>query len=209
VVQDDVLRIRRSRVKLAPWLLLTVVVAAAFVRYFVPGGVGAKIVGIGGAVFFGWAAVKLLIALVVPHDVLVIGPEGIYQRAVRPYVLIPWREIADIGVIERSDRVRTVGVIVRNRSQFPNHGPLGRLLSRRWVPWLLKLLLGVSVVLYAGGGGVGDAIKTLGADMSAHATFEISTLAFPMSTEELVEFLHARWRKVIGPPRHRPRNRHH
>jgi hypothetical protein len=97
MVQDDVLRIRRSRVKLAPWLLLSVVFAAGFVRYFVPLGVGAKIIGIIGAVFFSWGAVKLLIELLVPRDVMVIGPEGIYQRAVRPHVLIRWREIADIG----------------------------------------------------------------------------------------------------------------
>ena len=209
MVQDDVLRIRPSRVKLAPWLLFAVAATAAFVYYFVPGGVGAKVIGIGGAAFFGWGALKLLSALVVPRDVLVIGPEGVYQRAVRPHVLIPWHEITQIGVIERSDRVRTVGLIVRNPSHFRHRGPLGRLLSHRWVPWLLKLLLGASVVLYEEGGGVGDAIKTLGADMSAHATFEISTLAFPMSSEELVQILATRWRKVVGPPRHHPRSRHH
>ena len=208
MVQDDVLRVRRSRVKLAPWLLLSVVFAAGFVRYFIPLGVGAKIIGIIGAVFFSWGAVKLSFELLVPRDVMVIGREGIYQRAVRPHVLIRWREIADIGVIERGSRVRTVGVVVRNPAQFRNRGPLGRLLSHRWVPWLLKLLLGVSVVLYEGGAGVSDAIKTLGGDMSSHATFEISTLGFPMSAEELVDLLHARWRKIVGPPRHRPRRRH-
>ena len=58
MVQDDVLRIRRSRVKLAPWLLLSVVFAAGFVRYFIPLGVGAKIIGIVGAVFFSWGVEK-------------------------------------------------------------------------------------------------------------------------------------------------------
>lgn len=201
------LRIRRSRAKLALWAAIGIALAAGSVGYLVPLGIGGKILGIACAVLFSFVALKLLVELVVPRDVIVIGPEGIYQRAVRPHVLIPWREITDIGVIERNDRVRTLGVKVRNPSQFPRGRP-SALLNNRWVPWLVKLLLGASVLLAEGSAGAGDAVKAVGEDMSSHATFEISTLGFPTSTEELVDVLRARWRKVVGPPPHRPRHRH-
>jgi hypothetical protein len=208
VGQDDVVRIRRSRAKLVWALAVSIGFLAFCVGYLMPLGIGAKIIGILGAVFFSGVALKVLIELVVPRDLLLIGPDGIYQRAVRPHVLIPWHEITDIGVIERSDRVTTLGVVVRNPSQFPQQGALGPLVNNRWMPRVVKLLLGASQLLYEGPAGAGDVVHTLGADMSSHATFEISTLGFPMSTQELVDLLHARWRKAVGPPRHRPRHRH-
>lgn len=102
VGQDDVVRIRRSRAKLVWVLAIAIGFVATCVGFLVPLAIGAKIIGILGAVLFSCVALKALIELVVPRDLMVIGPDGVYQRAVRPHVLIPWHEITDIGVIERS-----------------------------------------------------------------------------------------------------------
>lgn len=206
--QNDVLRIRRSRWKVALPTAIALGMGAGCLVWLVPTNIGGEIIGIAGAVVFFSVGLRLFRELLVPRDVMLIGPEGIDQRAVHPHVLIPWGEIAHIGVIERSNRVMTLGITVRHPAQFFKRGALRPVRQSRWLPWFVKLLLGTSQLLYEGPAGVTDAVDTFREDMSAHATFEISTLAFPLSTEELVQLLRVRWRKAVGPPRHPHRHRH-
>jgi hypothetical protein len=201
VVSDDVLRIQRSRRQAALWTAISLGMGVACLVLLVPGNAGAKVLGIVAALLFFAVAVKLSRDLKAPRDLLLIGPEGIDQRAVRPHGLIPWREIADISAVDRGHRVRTVGITVRDASKLPKQGQLNPIIRSRWLPRFTKLFLGTAQVLYSGPSGVKDAADTFREDMSLHATFEISTLGFPISTDELVSVLRARWSTEVGHPR--------
>jgi hypothetical protein len=200
VVANHVLRIRRSRRQSAVWTAISLGMGIACVVILWPGNAGAKILAIVGALLFLAAAVKLSRGLLAPRDLMLIGPEGIDQRVVQPHVLIPWREIADIKAIDRGHRVQTLGITVRDASKLPKRGQLNPIMKSRWLPRFAKLLLGATQVLYAGPSGVKDAMDTFHEDMDLHATLEISTLAFPMRTEELVRVLRSRWSTEVGRP---------
>ena len=194
------LRIRRSRSKVALWTVIALAMGAACSVYLLPGNIGAKLLGAVGALLFFGAAAVLLRDLLAPRDLMLIGPEGIDQRALRPHVLIPWEEITDISAIDRGHRVQTLGITVRDAAKLPKRGQLNPIMRSRWLPRFAKLLLGSAQLLYEGPSGVSDAVDTLRSDMTPHATFEISTLAFPISTKELVGVLRAQWTAAVRHP---------
>jgi hypothetical protein len=181
------------------WTIIAVALGAACLVYLLDGNLGSKILGIAGAaLFFGVAAI-LLRQLLVPRDLLRVGPDGIDQRAVRPHVLIRWDEIVDIRAIDRGHRVQTLGITVRVPSALPQHGQLNPIGRSRWIPRGAKFLLAGTQLLSEGPLGITDALDTLQSDASRHATFEISTVAFPMNTEQLVGLLRARWSAAVRP----------
>lgn len=193
------LRIRRSARKTALWT-----VGSAILTFGSAGllseNLGYKIIGVIGIVLFGAATVMLLARLVRPRDFLRAGPQGLEQLAVRPHVTLAWAEIADITVIKRDNRVRTIGITVRDPSRLPAGGHVPDLSRQRSYGRIVKGLLGGVQLLAEGPMGVGDTIGTLRADIDPKATFEISTLGWPVKTEQAVELLRARWIAAGGSP---------
>jgi hypothetical protein len=187
------LRIRRSGRKTAVWAVVSAAMAIGSLLALYPTNTGGKILGVAGLVLFGAAALKLVFWLLSPRDLLRTGPDGIEQLAVRPEVLIPWAEISDITLVKRGHGVKTVGITVRDPSKFPAHGQLNPVMRSPWLTRTVKLLLGGTQLLYTGPTGINDAIGTLREDDSMHATFELSTLGWPVKPEPLVEQLRARW----------------
>jgi hypothetical protein len=95
--------------------------------------------------------------------------------------------------------VQTLGITVRVPSALPQHGQLNPIGRSRWIPRGAKFLLAGTQLLSEGPLGITDALDTLQSDASRHATFEISTVAFPMNTEQLVGLLRARWSAAVRP----------
>jgi hypothetical protein len=199
VESNEVLRIRRSKRKTALWVvgaaILTIASASVLSK-----NVGYKIAGVAGVLLFGAATVMLLVRLVRPRDFLRAGPVGIDQLAVRPHVTITWGEITDIAVIDRDHRVKTVGITVRDPSLLPRGGQVSGVIRSRWFGRLVKVLLGAVQLLAEGPAGASDVLDTARADLDLKATFEISTLGWPVSTERAVELLRARWIVAGGQP---------
>ena len=199
----DVLRIRRSVRKTALWAVGSAILTFGSVG-LLSENLGYKIAGVIGILLFGAATVMLLVRLVRHRDFLRAGPEGLEQLAVRPHVTLAWADIADITVIKRDNRVRTVGITVRDSARLPPRRHVPDLARHRWYGRVVKGLLGGVQLLAEGPTGVGDAIGTLRADVDLKATFEISTLGWPVSTEQAVEMLRARWIAAGGSPAPRP-----
>lgn len=196
---NEVLRIRRSTRKTALWVVGAAILTVASVSVL-SGNIGYKIAGVVGLLLFGTATVMLLVRLVRPRDFLRAGPVGIDQLAVRPRVTIAWAEITNIAVINRDHRVTTVGITVRDPSRLPHGGQLSGVMRSRWFGRLVKVLLGAVQLLAEGPAGASDVLDTARADLDLKATFEISTLGWPVSTEKAVELLRARWIVAGGQP---------
>lgn len=161
---------------------------------------GYKIVGVMGLLLFGGATVMLLGALVRPRDLLRAGPDGLEQLAVRPHVTLAWAEIADIAVVARDHRVRTLGITVRDPSRLPSGESRPDGARYRWFGRVVKLALGGVQLLAEGPTGVGDTLDTLRADLDRKATFEISTLGWTVNAEQAVALLRAQWIAAGGSP---------
>ncbi|HUE26509.1 MAG TPA: STM3941 family protein [Solirubrobacteraceae bacterium] len=199
VGSDEVLRIRRSTRKTALWAVGAAILTAASVG-LLSENLGYKIAGVIGLLLFGAATVMLLVRLVRPRDLLRAGPVGIDQLAVRPHVTVAWAEITDIEVINRDHRVKTVGITVRDPSRLPHRGQVSDVAQSRWFGRVVKVLLGGVQLLAEGPTGASDALDTVRADVDLKATFEISTLGWPVSTERAVDLLRARWIVAGGQP---------
>jgi hypothetical protein len=201
------LRIRRSGRKTAVWAVVSAGMAVGSMLALYPKNTGGKILGVAGLLLFGAVALKLIFWLLSPRDLLRTGPDGIEQLAVRPQGLIPWAEISNITVVKRGHGVKTVGITVRDPSKFPAHGQLNPVMRSPWLIRTVKLLLGGSQLLYTGPTGIKDAIGTVREDDSMHATFELSTLGWPIKPKPLVKQLQARWIVAGGQPPPAAKNR--
>lgn len=199
MASTDVLRFRRSVRKTALWAVGSAVLTLGCVS-LLSQNLGYKIIGVMGILLFGAATVMLLVRLARPRDFLRAGPEGLEQLAVRPHVTLAWEQISDIKVIKRDNHVRTVGITVRDASLLPPQGHVPDLARHRWYGRVLKGFLGGVQLLAEGPTGIGDAVGTLRSDVDLKATFEISTLGWPVSTEQAVQQLRARWLAAGGSP---------
>ena len=177
--------IRRSRWKATLWSLVCLVFVAGGIILAQPGTLGAVLVGDGGAVFFGLGVLIFARDALKPRVQLVLSPEGLEQRAIRPHVLIPWSQIKDVTVIKRSHGVKTLGITVRDPSLLPRHRLRERAQRSRWPGRVVKLLLAAVEVLYSGPSGIRDAISILREDVSPHATFELAMTGMPMNAKKL------------------------
>lgn len=195
---SELLCVRRSRGKAIVWTAIALVLLLASISYGSGGGVARTILATIGVLLFGFGMLLFAREALSPRALLVIGPDGIDQRAVSPHTMIPWKEIVDIRVIQRDHRVKTLGITVRHPELLPHRGQLGRLQRGRWLGLGVKSSLAVLAVAAEGPSGVKDASDALHGDTALHATFEIPTVALEQRPDELVAELNRRWIAAVG-----------
>jgi hypothetical protein len=202
---DQVLHIRRSRRKAVVWTVMALVLVLSAIWYGLKAGAPGKVIAAIGVLLFGSGALMLAREALSPRDLLMVSPDGIDQRAVSPHAMIPWNEIADIQVIERAHRVKTLGVTVRHPELLPRRGQLGRVERSPWLGRGVKAGLAVLVIGAEGPSGIKDAVDAVREDTELHATFEIPTVALELGPDELVSELRHRWVAAGGQPLPRER----
>lgn len=189
--------IRRSTRKTALWAAGIGTAALLCGLGLLQRATSAKITGGVFLFLLGALASVFVYGLLKPRDLLRVGREGIDQLTDRPRVFIPWEEITDIFVIKHGHS-KNVGIKVRDPALFvTTRGQ--RVLRSEGFAWTLKPLLAGLQVLAEWPSGFGDAARTLTTDLYP-ATFEISTVGWPVRPTQLVQELRSRWVAAAGQP---------
>jgi hypothetical protein len=183
------------------WTVIALGMVAGSVWYGEHGRTAAMIIAVMGVLLFGFGALKFAREALSPRELLVAGPDGIDQRAVSPHAMIPWKEIADIRVIQLANHLKMLGITVHHPELLPHRGQLGRVQRSPWLGRGVKA--GLVVLGFASDGvasGIGDAFETISEDTAMHATLEIPTVALELCPDELVAGLRRRWIAAGGQP---------
>lgn len=127
-------------------------------------------------------------------------PDGLLRLAVRPHATIRWDDVADIFVIERSHKVKALGITVRDATRLDRPGRLSLIMRSPWTGRIVKPILAALALFAEGEQGIGDAAEAVGADTDTHSTFEIATVGWPIKSVPLVDELRSRWIAAGGRP---------
>jgi hypothetical protein len=195
---EEVLVIRRSRGKLAAWAIVAVVFAVVGFGALYPENIGGMILGVIALLLFGGAAVRMLIWMVRPREVLRAGPDGLVVLAIRPPATLAWGTVTDIRVDRRSGKARFLAITIEDPAQLDRHRQMNRILHSRWFGRVTKLTLAGATLVYEGPGGITDAFDTLREDVTYHGTLEIPTIAWETDPALMTQQLRARWTAAAG-----------
>jgi hypothetical protein len=195
--EQEAVEFRRSRWRSLPFLALTGVVTwgLAEMTVIAAGGGAAGIVVLVVLVapalcLFTWGTVFWAREVLVAHDSLRVTEDGIAQRGAFSVRAVPWSQVVDIAVTGPALGAKYVSITVRDARCLGRRTArtLALLQSRRPLGVLLRVWLAVMTLLASGPFGAKDAYDAATLDLPP-ARWDISTVAFPISTRRLAALL--------------------